>query len=73
MNRIDNKRLLELIGEVENVTLHSLPDGHGVVVYITVAGEEYELIRDSGTLIDHNITRIGIAGVLERGPASRTQ
>ena len=60
-----NKELLDLIGEIDGITLRSV--GRGVGVYLQIGDREFELMTDSGDCISHHITRIGIATVIGWG------
>lgn len=60
-----NKELLDLIGEIDGITLQSV--GSGVAVYLRIGDRDFELMRDSGDCISHHITRIGIGSVISWG------
>lgn len=60
-----NRELLELIGEIDGITLQSV--GSGVAVYLRIGDRDFELIKDCGDLISHHITRIGIGSAIKRG------
>lgn len=61
---LTHSELLKLIGEIDGISLRSV-GRYTVVVILHLNGEEIELIRDSGTLWDHHVTRIGIASCIE--------
>lgn len=63
-SRLSHKELLALIGEVDGIDLRSL-DEFTIAVFLRIGGKEIELIRDSGTALNHSLTRIGIASCLE--------
>lgn len=60
-----NRELIELIGEIDGIELRSV--GNSVCVFMQIGDREFELIKDSGDVIGHHITRIGIGRVISWG------
>ncbi len=64
VSRITHDQLLSLIGEIDGIDLDC---SHGWTrVHLRIAGRNVEVIKESGSIICHSVTRIGIATCFER-------
>jgi len=63
---ISHSKVLQLIGEIDDIRLKTGDDGEHSV-YITIGGEQIEVIRDYASHIDHIVTRNGIANCIHNG------
>ena len=63
---ISHAKLLELIGEIDEISLQTENDG-ATSVYIDIGGERIHVIKDYATNIDHSVTRYGIASCIHSG------
>lgn len=75
--KLSHADLLQLLGEVDGISLQSEVDRHGgdysLVVYLEIDDKRVELIRADCSLtgretIDHRVTRIVMAMCLEQWP-----
>lgn len=67
---LSNKDLLALIGEIDGITLRTVQTARqttATAVFIDIGGREIEVIRDGHDMIDHRITRCGLAELLGGG------
>lgn len=63
---ISHAKLLQIIGEIDGISLESENDG-GISVYLYIGGEKIKIINDHASNIDHHITRYGIASCIHSG------